>query len=48
VVRIVAIEIGKEGTRVTDRDHGCRNRVREFVAANRLPAKLPARSALSA
>jgi len=48
VMRIVAIEIGKEGTRVTDRRHGRRNRARAFVAGNRRPDKLPARSALIA
>ena len=48
VVRIVAIEVGKERARVTDRDHGRRNLLRAFVAGNRLPARLPARSALIA
>ena len=48
VMRIVAIEIGKERPRVTDRDHGRRNLARAFVADNRLPARLPARSAVTA
>jgi hypothetical protein len=48
VMRIVAIEIAKQGTRVTDRDHGRRNLARAFVADNRRPARLPARSALTA
>ena len=48
VMRIIAIEVGEEGTRITDRDHGRRNLGRAFVAGNRLPAKLPARSALIA
>ena len=43
----VAIEVGKEGTDVADQDHR-RNLVRAFVAGNRLPARLPARSALVA
>src|SRR6266545_592101 len=42
----VAIEIGKEGPRVTDRNHGRRNLRRAFVAESLLPARLPARSAL--
>jgi hypothetical protein len=46
VIRVVTIEIGKEGTRVTDCDHGLRNLLRVFVAGSRVPAKLPARSAL--
>ena len=48
VMGIVAIEIGKEGTRVTDRDHARRNLARAFVADNRRPARLPVRSALTA
>lgn len=48
VMRIVAIEIGKQRTSVTDRDHGRRNLARAFVAGNRPPAKLPAKSALIA
>jgi hypothetical protein len=48
VMRIVPIQVGKERTRITDRDHGRRNLVRAFVAGNRLPPKLPARSALIA
>jgi len=48
VVRIVSIEIGKEEARVTDRDHGRRNLARAFVADNRRPARLPARSAVTA
>jgi len=48
VIRIVTIEIGKERTRVTDCDHGRLNLLRAFVAGRRLPAKLPARSALIA
>jgi hypothetical protein len=47
-MRIVAIEIGKEGTSVTYRDHGRRNLLRAFVAGTRLPARVPAKSALIA
>jgi hypothetical protein len=48
VVWIVTIEIREEWARVTDRDHWRRNLAREFVAGNRLPDKLPARSAVIA
>jgi hypothetical protein len=48
VMRIVAIEIGKQWTRVTDRDHWRLNLLRAFVAGARRPARLPARSALTA
>jgi len=47
VMRIVAIEIGKEGACVAYRNHGRRNLARAFVADNRWPAKLPARSAVT-
>lgn len=46
VMRIVAIEKGKERPRVTYRDHGRLNLARAFVAGNRPPAKLPAKSAV--
>jgi hypothetical protein len=48
VVGIVAVEIRQERARVTDRGHGRRNLARAFVAGNRLPARLPAKSALIA
>jgi len=48
VMRVVAIEIRKEGTRVTDRDHWRLNLFRAFVAGDRRPARLPARSLLTA
>jgi hypothetical protein len=48
VMRIVAIEVGEERTRVTYRDHGRRNLLRAFVAGTRLPARVPAKSALIA
>jgi len=48
VIWIVAIEVSKKGTGVTDRDHGRRNLLRAFVAGTRPPARLPARSALIA
>jgi hypothetical protein len=48
VMRIVAIEIGKERARVTDRDHRRLNLLRAFVAGSRRPDRLPARSALIA
>jgi hypothetical protein len=47
-MRIVAIEIGKKGTRITNGDYGRRNLARAFVADNRRPARLPARSAVTA
>ena len=34
MMRIVTIEVGEEGTRVTNRDHGRRNRRRALVAGS--------------
>jgi hypothetical protein len=47
-MRIVAIEIRQKWARVADRDHDRRNLARAFVAGLRLPARLPARSAVIA
>lgn len=48
VMGIVAIEIGEQRTSVTYRDHGRRNLLRAFVPGTRLPARVPAKSALIA
>src|SRR5215471_2476263 len=48
VMRVIAIEISKEWTCVTDRDHGRLNLLRVFVAGDRRPARLPARSLVTA
>ena len=48
VMGIVAIKIGKQGACVTDCDHSRRKRRLALVAGARLPARLPAMSALTA
>jgi len=44
VIRVVAVEIGYEGSRVADGDHDRVNLRRLLVAGSRLPATQPARS----
>jgi hypothetical protein len=48
VIWIPTIQIRQERAGVTDGDHGRRNLARALVADNRLPARLPARSAVIA
>jgi hypothetical protein len=48
VIRVAPVEIGDQRARIADGSHGRRNLRRLFDAGRRPPAKLPARSAVSA